>query len=66
MGMARYKATDRQRAIAADTFILFYFTSLFFSVPALRGEARGEGGRGAYQAVAAAASGFGFENIMAK
>lgn len=38
MGMARYKATDRQRAIAADTFILFYFTSLFFSVPALRGE----------------------------
>lgn len=66
MGMARYKATDRQRAIAADTFILFYFTSLFFRA-STEGGIREVKGRGAEQAVAAAAaSGFGFGNIMAK
>lgn len=65
MGMARYKATDRQRAIAADTFILFYFTSLFFRASTEGGQ-RELKGRGAEQAVAAAASGFGFGNIMAK
>lgn len=45
MGMARYKATDRQRAIAADTFILFYFTSLFFraSTEGRKSEVKGGG-----------------------